>query len=157
MIRVFIAAVLLALVPAIHDAAAQAKDGVTGFWLTEKKGVIVDIYKCGEGDLCGRTVWLKKPYNKDGSLRVDTENPDPALRDRPWCGIEVISGLIPEGEGKWTGGSVYDPKTGLTFDFDLKLTDSGLKARGYLGVPLLGKTEDWTRAQPEEVSLCPEI
>lgn len=157
MIRVFIAALLLALVPAIHGAAAQEADGITGFWLTGKKGVIVDIYECGEGELCGRTVWLKKPHNKDGSLRVDTENPNPALRERPWCGIEVITGLKRDDDGAWTGGEVYDPKTGHTFDFDLKKTESGLKARGYLGVPLLGKSEDWTRARPDELPLCPEV
>lgn len=151
MIRLFLAALLLATLPAIIEAKAAPP---TGLWLTEKKGVIVRLYECGDDALCGRTVWLKKPNWKDGTPRLDAKNPDPALQDRPWCGIEVITGLRPDGEGEWSGGEVYDPKTGKRFDFDLARRDDGLKARGYLGIPLLGKSEDWTPADPAGLTLC---
>lgn len=152
MIRLFLAALLLATIPAIAELSADhAKP--TGLWLTEKKGLIVDLYECGEDALCGRTVWMRKMTGKDGAPRLDAKNPDPALRDRHWCGIEVITGLR-EKEGRWVGGLVYDPKTGQTFDFELNPAGERLEARGYLGVPLLGKTEIWSRAAPEDVSFC---
>lgn len=152
MIRLFLAALLIAALPAASELLA-GEHKPTGLWLTEKKGLIVDLYECGEGRLCGRTVWMKKMVGKDGAPRLDVKNPDPALRDRHWCGIEVITGLE-EKDGRWTGGKVYDPKTGQTFDFELSPAGERLEARGYLGVPLLGKTEVWTRAEAEERDFC---
>ncbi|MFV0475382.1 MAG: DUF2147 domain-containing protein [Pikeienuella sp.] len=154
MIRLFFAALLLATLPAVLEARADAP---TGYWLTEKKGIVVNLYECGEGALCGRTVWLKKPRWKDGTLRIDERNPDPALRARPWCGIEVITGLRPDGDGGWTDGLVYDPKTGERFDFDLSPDGDGLRARGYLGVPALGKKEHWTPADLSGLTLCDPV
>lgn len=149
MYRTLIAAVLL-LAPGPGAASA---DDVTGLWLTEKKGIIVDLYECG-GGLCGRTVWLKKMFNKDGSPRLDVNNPDEALHDRHWCGMEVITNVRPDGAGKWDDGEVYDPKTGQTFDFEIKKKGDGLKVRGYLGLKMLGKTENWTRTDADGVTLC---
>lgn len=153
MIRAILTAALLsAAAPALAETPPP-----TGLWLTEKQGVIVRLYECGDGELCGRTVWLKKPNWKDGSPRLDKENPNPALRDRPWCGIEVIKGLKRESESEWDGGAIYDPKTGDTFDFQLKRTDTGVKVRGYLGAPLLGKSENWTPAPMDAVSFCDPV
>ncbi len=146
--RAFFAALLIAI------AALPARaEGPIGLWMTEKQGVIVNLYECG-GALCGQTVWMKRMVNKDGTPRLDSKNPDAALRDRHWCGIEVISGVKPTGPGTWEGGEVYDPKTGETFDFNITKTDNGLKVRGYLGVPLLGKSERWTRTDGAGVTFC---
>ncbi len=133
MIRLFLATLLIAALPAASELLA-GEHKPTGLWLTEKKGLIVDLYECGEGRLCGRTVWMKKMVGKDGAPRLDVKNPDPALRERHWCGIEVI--------------------TGQTFDFELNPAGERLEARGYLGVPLLGKTEVWTRVGAEERDFC---
>ena len=150
MIRAFLAALALAAFAPLADARAA---DLEGYWLTEKKGVIVKLYEC-DGALCGQTVWMKKMSHKDGSPRLDAKNPDPALRGRHWCGVTAITGLKPKGEGEWSGGEVYDPKTGETFDFDLRAQGAKVKVRGYLGLPLLGKSEIWTRADVSAVPLC---
>ena len=150
MIRVFFAAVALAVSAPLIDAKAASPEG---FWLTEKKGVIVKLFDC-DGELCGQTVWMKKMTHKDGAPRLDAKNPDPALRDRHWCGITPITGLKPDGPGEWSGGEVYDPKTGETFKFKLKTEGEIVKVRGYVGVPLLGKSETWTKADLTNVSFC---
>ncbi len=150
MFRIVIAAALC-LAPTFGGAATP---DVQGLWLTEKKGIIVDLYEC-DGGLCGRTVWLKKMFNKDGTPRRDVNNPDEALHNRHWCGIEVIRNVRPDGDGTWDDGEVYDPKTGQTFDFEIKKKGDYLKVRGYLGVKLLGKSEIWTRTDAEGVTLCP--
>lgn len=152
MIRLLLAALLLAAPPALSEALTDSA-APTGLWLTGKQGVVVDLYECG-GALCGRTVWLKRMTSRDGSPRLDRRNPDPALRNRHWCGIEVITGLQPKGEGRWTGGKVYDPKTGRSFDFDLARAGEGLEARGYVGVPFVGRSELWTRADPAAFKAC---
>jgi uncharacterized protein (DUF2147 family) len=125
--------------------ATRAEAGaIDGVWLTGKKEVGVELYECDEG-LCGKIVWLAKPRWSDNQLKRDERNPDPALRDRHWCGIEVISGLTPDG-GNWESGDFYYPKDGKTYDIDIEPRGDGtLKVRAYLGVKLLGKTEIWTR------------
>ena len=143
----------LALTALLAAAPAQAENP-EGLWLTEKKGVVVKLYECGDA-LCGQTVWMKKMTYKNGAPRLDAKNPDPALRDRHWCGIEVITDVKPKGDGEWKGGEVYDPKTGETFDFDIKAKGPDrLKVRGYLGVPLLGKSENWTRTDGAGLEFC---
>lgn len=150
MIRMFFAILALAAFSARADARVAEP---AGYWLTEKKGVIVKLYECGEA-LCGQTVWMKKMRHKDGTPRLDAKNPDPTLRDRHWCGVTAITGLKPKGDGAWAGGEVYDPKTGETFDFDLTAVGETVKVRGYLGLPLLGKSEIWTRADVSSVTFC---
>ena len=152
MMRAFLAALLIALLPALAAFGARA-GSPEGYWLTEKKGVIVKLYDCGEA-LCGQTVWLKKMTFSDGAPRLDTKNPDPSLRDRHWCGITAITGLKQAGGGTWEGGEVYDPKTGETFDFKLEDKGDKVNVRGFLGVPFLGKSETWTRADVTDVSFC---
>ncbi|MCL5775977.1 DUF2147 domain-containing protein [Limibaculum sp. FT325] len=142
MTRLFaIATLALALGAGTAPAA-----GVEGVWLTGKKQVGVELYRCG-AQLCGKIVWLEKPRWSEGTLKRDEHNPDPALRDRPWCGIEVISGLQRNGRG-WEEGSFYYPKDGKSFDLELHENGDGtLKVRAYLGIKLLGKTETWTRPE----------
>lgn len=141
-----LAALWLATAPA--SAAAPGAD-VLGLWLTEKKLLLIDIYRC-EDRLCGRIAWLGKPRRKStGELRRDRKNPDPALRDRPWCGIEVIWGLKEDGAG-WRGGTFYTPKEGATYSVDITPQHDGtLKVHGYLGIRLLGRSETWTRPGPD--------
>ncbi len=141
--------VLTFLIPSTLTAAASPY----GLWLTQKKGVIVDVYACGDA-LCGRTVWLKKMKFKDGRDRLDRKNPVEALRTRHWCGIEVISGVKPVSSSEWEGGDIYDPKTGKTFNFDMEQRGDQMKVRGYLGVKMLGKSETWTRTSAGGRNLC---
>lgn len=127
---------------------------VVGPWLSEQKEVVVEFYRCDEG-LCGRIAWLAKPYRKSGELKRDEENPDPALRDRHWCGIQVIRGLEPEGDGVWDDGKVYDPKSGNTYDLQIRLEDEEkLTLRAYLGIKLIGRSETWTRVGPDHELGC---
>lgn len=152
MIRLF--ALLTLLIPsALIPSALTAAASPYGLWLTQKQGVIVDVYACGS-DLCGRTVWLKKMTFKDGRDRLDRKNPDAALRARHWCGIEVITGVKAVSATEWEGGDIYDPKTGETFSFDMKQRGDKMKVRGYLGVKLLGKSETWTRTSLGDRELC---
>lgn len=141
----------------VHAAPAAASEAPLGLWLSAKKALLVELAPCTAGDdtLCGHIVWLKKTHRKDGSLRLDDKNPDPALRDRPWCGIRVIEGLRPASEGRWDGGTVYDPKRGEEFNLVVETRSDGrLKMRGFVGIELLGRTEIWTRPEPDTPRAC---
>lgn len=159
----FVRAVLLVAAAFVTTLAAQADSRVPagdifGPWLTEKEGAVIDIYECGEEEreLCGRIAWLKKPYTDEGKLKRDPENPDLSLRDRPLCGIEVVSGLERIDKDTWGFGRVYNPKDGNRYSAYLNANDDGtVHIRGYIGIPLIGKSETWTR--PEGIDIgCPD-
>ena len=136
--RFVIAAVLM------HVASAALAKDIVGLWDTGESRV--EIYACGEL-MCGRISELDEPLDEDGNEKLDKENPDPALRSRPIIGMDLIAGFSRKSETKWEGGTIYDPRDGKTYKCVMKLQRNGtLKVRGYVGVPLLGKTVVWTRA-----------
>ncbi len=152
----FSMAAAIAIIAAPIFAAASEPDpsGVLGFWMDEPKKIAVEIYPCEER-LCARIVWLAKPYWKSGKFKRDKWNPDPALRDRGWCGIEVITGLKPKRDDFWKNGRFYYPKRGRSYDVDIKLKEGDrLELRAYLGIRLLGKSEIWYRPEPDRTLAC---
>jgi uncharacterized protein (DUF2147 family) len=111
-----------------------------GTWLLANR-VAVQVFECSS-QLCGKIVWLVRPRTAAGQPDVDHLNPDPELRQRPLCGLTIIWGLQPEGPGRWSNGSLYDPQDGNTYDFTAELvTPDRISARVYRGVPLFGRTE----------------
>jgi hypothetical protein len=66
--------------------------------------------------------------------------------DHPWLGLEIIRGMKPEGEDKYAGGTILDPRDGKIYKATMKLSPDGqtLIVRGYLGFELLGKNQYWT-------------
>ena len=124
-------------------AAAFAQD-VVGKWKLEDGTAIVEVYKSGDA-YNGKIVWLEKPTEADGSPAVDNNNPDKALRSRKLIGLNMLSGLKKNG-GEYTGGSIYDPGNGKTYNCSMKVEGDILKVRGSLDKKgLLGRTMDWYR------------
>lgn len=52
-------------------------------------------------------------------------------------------------EGLWDGGEILDPQNGKTYQVMLTPAAGGteLQVRGYIGLPLLGRTQTWIRAE----------
>ena len=67
--------------------------------------------------------------------------------NHPWLGLEIIRGMQPEGEDKFGGGTILDPRDGKVYKATMKVTPDGqtLVVRGYLGIELLGRNQYWTR------------
>ena len=126
-------------------AAAFAQD-VVGKWKLEDGTAIVEVYKSGDA-YNGKIVWLEKPTEADGSPAVDNNNPDKALRSRKLIGLHMLTGLKKNG-GEYTGGSIYDPGNGKTYNCSMKVEGDVLKVRGSLDKKgLLGRTMDWYRVK----------
>ena len=54
------------------------------------------------------------------------------------------------GDFTWEDGWIYDPNNGNTYSCEMTLIDhKTLKIRGYIGITLFGRTEIWTRYDPE--------
>jgi len=78
--------------------------------------------------------------------RRDDKNPEPELRNRLLDGMTIMKGFTFDGDDKWIGGTVYDPNSGNTYKCTLTQVDSNtLKLRGYIGIPLFGRSDTWTR------------
>lgn len=122
---------------------AEAADP-RGVWLVDNQ-VAVELFLCNDG-LCGRIVGLAEPRDDAGQPKHDRRNPDPALRQRPLCGLGVLSGLKPVGPGRWEGGSFYNPQDGHRYSASVRMqSDSRLIARFYVGLSLLGQSRTLTR------------
>lgn len=133
-------------------SAAQAKD-VTGVWMSDDGEGAIEIQPCGD-KRCGRLVWLKTPLDDVGRPLVDANNPDPAARKRPVCGIDIIKDVALQSDGSWDSGSVYDPEEGKVYSVMLKTKgNDSLEVTGYLGIKALGETMTWTRA-PAQLKRC---
>ena len=129
---------------------AGAED-ILGRWKTEHDESQVEIYNCGD-KLCGKVVWLKEPFYKDskdgppGTPLKDSKNSDPALRSRPIIGLRIMEGFRQIGENSWGNGTCYDPKNGKTYRGKIRLVSpQRLELRGYVSIPLFGRTDVWTR------------
>ena len=126
-------------------AAAFAQD-VIGKWKLEDGSAIVEVYK--QGDVFnGKIVWLENPTEDDGTPAVDNNNPDPKLRSRQLIGLNMLSNLKKDG-GEYSGGSIYDPGNGKTYNCSMKVEGDVLKVRGSLDKRgFLGRTMDWHRVK----------
>ncbi len=131
--------------------AAGAQEVPKGVWMLQNGKAAVSFHPCGKKgeELCGTLVWGRKDQYPDGQTK-DVRNPDPKLRGRELCGAEVVWGLEWEGDGTWSGGRVYDPHSGKTYGARLEiLGPERLKVRGYIGIPWIGKTQNWKPAPPD--------
>lgn len=142
---------LMALIAPGDGHAREALDP-TGYWKTENERSIIRIAPCDRG-LCGEIAWLAD----DENARTDSQNPDPDKRDRPICGLEMIWGLeeVSSDPGRWTDGTVYNVEDGRTYNFRLLVREpQTLEVRGYAGLPLLGRTQEWSRVDPGDFEHC---
>lgn len=125
--------------------------GVLGPWKTDGGDSWVELFECGE-KICGTIVWLKVPKyidSKDGPVgktKADRKNPDPALRNRPILGLQVINGFTAKGYNRWTNGTCYNPESGKSYKCNMRLVSlHKLELRGYIGVSFFGSTFVLTR------------
>jgi uncharacterized protein (DUF2147 family) len=129
---------------ALLTAGAAAADPAMGFWRVEGGDAVVEIAPCGDS-ACGRIVWMAEPNAANGEPLRDANNPDAGLRGRAICGMEMVSGFARDGEGRWSGGEIYSPRNGKTYSANMTVEGGRLRLRGYVGVPLFGETQVWTR------------
>ena len=135
-------AIVFSATPSLADPSA-----IEGRWLTADKDGWIEISLVGdslEGSVAGA------PEGSKSERTVDDLNPDPALRGRPLDGLAIMTGFVYDGDGRWKDGSVYDPNSGKTYKCTLTLLDDNtVKIRGYIGVSLFGRSETWTRDDPD--------
>lgn len=136
----------------VSTASAQS---VMGTWLTQSGVAQVRIGPCADpasGPLCGFVVGLINPKGPDGKpvapdAAVDYRNPDPAQRGRKVIGMPLIWGFKKTSDpNAFEDGKIYNGENGKTYDANISLLPDGkLRLRGFVGTPMFGETQVWTR------------
>ncbi len=136
-------ALLLVAGPSLADRA-----NVEGRWLTQEQDGWIRIALVGES-LEGRIAGA--PPGSPSEREFDDRNPDPSLRTRKLDGLVIMTGFEYAGDGRWKNGTVYDPNSGKTYRCTITMLDPNtVKIRGYVGVSLFGRSETWTRDEPDK-------
>ena len=130
--------------------AVQAQMSPLGLWQSIDDGngqpkAEILIAQRADGGLSGKV---------ERSLLL-TPNPEPNCnlcaddrKDQPKIGMEIIrGGKQTEGKEVWEGGKILDPENGKEYSLRLTPIEGGrkLEVRGFIGVPLLGRTQVWNR------------
>jgi len=136
-----LAATLAVVAPAAHADPAP----VFGQWLTENRRGVIELVPCAD-KVCGNLVWMIEPM-RHGAPAIDEYNPKSELRQRPLCGMPILGDFRETEPRHFEDGWIYDPDSGKTYHATMTLEENGtLKLRGYIGIPLFGESQHWTRA-----------
>ena len=144
-------ALAVALLAAAAAAGAQATSPV-GAWktiddATKKEKSIVRIVE-SNGVYSGRIEkLLETTMPADAVCKECTDE----RKDKPVVGMTIIRNMKQSADDKavFEGGDILDPNNGKVYKSKMKLVDNGAKldVRGYIGVPMLGRTQTWIRAE----------
>jgi len=136
---------------AVLGAAAQASSPV-GVWktvddATKKEKSLVRIVEAN-GVYSGKIEKLLDPATPPDAVCKDCSDD---RKDKPILGMTIIRNMKQSADDKnvFEGGEILDPNNGKVYKSKLKLVDNGAKldVRGYIGVPMLGRTQTWVRAE----------
>jgi uncharacterized protein (DUF2147 family) len=127
----------------------MAQTSPVGRWatiddVTSRQKSIVDIYSVGD-TVEGKII---KTFYYTGEVRktvCDKCQGDDYMK--PIIGMVILRGMKAEGDGRWSDGTIMDPHVGKTYKCIMIVSDDGktMKVHGYIGLPLLGRTQIWHR------------
>jgi uncharacterized protein (DUF2147 family) len=144
-------AVAFVLAGAAVSAFAQAASPA-GLWKTiddntKKEKSFVRIVETG-GIFSGKVEKIVDPDAPKDAVCKDCSDD---RKDKPILGMTILRNVKANADDKavFDGGDILDPNNGKVYRVKLTLIDGGnkLDVRGYIGTPLLGRTQTWIRAE----------
>lgn len=147
MIRKFVTVMSL-LMAGFFTATAVNEPDISGVWLVGDKDYKIELKRTPSGEIEGRVVWMKEPFDKKGKPRTDVDNDDPAKRNTPVMGLKTVYNFKwNQNEGEFVDGNVY--KKGTVYCGKMKLNPDGtLHLRGYVcKLKFIGKSDTWTKVK----------
>ncbi len=142
----------LAIGLGLFAAIAHAQATPAGLWKTiddesKKEKSLIRITETG-GVFTGKLEKLLDPSAKPDAV-CDLCSDD--RKDKPVVGMTLIKGVkqSDSDKGRWDGGEILDPNNGKTYKVRLTPGEGGktLAVRGYIGAPMLGRTQTWVRVE----------
>jgi uncharacterized protein (DUF2147 family) len=137
---------------ALSSAAQAQQASPAGLWktiddATKKEKSLVRIVESA-GAFSGKIEKLLDPTSKPDAV-CDKCTDD--RKDKPILGMTIITGVKQSASAAdlWDGGHILDPNDGKVYKVRLSPTDGGKKldVRGYIGMPMLGRTQTWLRVE----------
>lgn len=145
----FLCASVVALIAAL-PACAQDMSSPVGLWkniddITGKPKALIRIVE-QNGEVRGKIEKLFLAPGEDPTprcVKCQGEN-----KDKPVLGMVFMSGLRKTGKD-YSGGEILDPDDGKVYRSKLTVVDGGkkLNVRGYIGVPMFGRSQIWLRQE----------
>lgn len=144
---------MLFLLPAgVWAKVAEKQLSPVGYWktiddVTGQPKAILQVLKSNNQTLYGR-ILKTFPDKKQAALELCNKCKG-ERHNRPIVGMIILDSLKQNAGNslEWTGGQILDPKTGKSYHCSLKVVENGqkLSVRGYIGLPLFGRTQTWVR------------
>ena len=142
---------LVALSLALAGTAALAQTSPVGVWKTiddktKTERAQIRISEAG-GVFSGK---LEKLLAADAKPDSVCDKCSDDRKDKPIVGMEIMRGVKRgDGDNLWDGGTILDAAEGKVYKVRLQLAEGGkkLEVRGYVGMPMLGRTQTWIRIE----------
>lgn len=134
---------LLISIILLNSAVHAQKDKIEHVWYNEEKTIKLQIYKAPNGVFDGKIVWLLRPLEKDGKIKLDKLNPDSKLKLQTIINSVILKGFTRSisDTSLYENGTVYSPANGKTYCGVIIHRGKELKLRGYFcGFSILGKS-----------------
>ncbi len=149
MTKTFAALTLTALT--LFAGAALAQATPVGVWKsiddkTKTERAQIRITESG-GVLSGK---IEKLLAADAKQDAVCDKCTDDRKGKPIIGMEILRGVKKDAdEPVWEGGTILDAAEGKVYKVKLTPVDGGKKldVRGYVGMPMLGRTQTWIRIE----------
>ena len=147
-IKKFIQHLILGVFLFVSYSNAQSLDPVLGVWksIDEKTNQPSSIIRLDEknGELIGTVTELIPTPGE--TLVTHCNLCKDERKGKPIIGMVILRGLKKSSPGVWSGGEILDPEEGEIYKVKINMVnDKTLEVRGYIGIPLLGRTQTWVR------------
>jgi len=140
---------------AIGALAQQASPSPNGYFVTmdddthQPRGLVE--LRDTDGELTG---FLRGSFIDGEDMSEVCNTCSDELLNQPLYGLPFIWDLDYDKPGKYKGGRIMDPESGKTYKSKVKFSDdfNAVELRGYIGSPILGRTQNWRRATEAEIA-----
>ncbi len=141
---------LLTLCLSLGATLASAQNSPAGLWRTiddetKTEKSLVRITDTG-GMFNGKVEKITDPAKQDSTCDKCSD----ARKDQKVIGMTIVQGVKKaDGEAYFEGGEILDPNNGKVYKVRMTPKDGGkiLEVRGYIGAPILGRTQVWQRVE----------
>lgn len=140
-------AIILTTIPAFTQNKAEKLCGV--YLVIEKSEISkVKVTRMSNGNFEGKIIWMKNPNFEDGTPKTDVMNPDPKLQNTPADKIVLLHNFKYNTKDDEWSGEIYNPVEGKLYKaYAAFESEKKLKVRGYVGLPIFGRSMYWTKLE----------
>ena len=111
---------------------------------TKKPKSVVRIVE-SNGVYSGMVEKIFDPAKQDS--KCDECAGDDPRKGKPVVGMTILTGLKPDGDNVYAGGTILDPANGKTYNAKVTVIEGGRKLEMRGSVLFIGRTQTWVRAE----------